>query len=670
MALLEIRDLFVELGTGPVRVAAVNGVRLELERGEVLGVVGESGAGKTMVARSVAGILPAHARTAGQVLFDGRDVLGMSKNELDQHRGSGAAMCFQQPRRALNPVRRVGLQLKDRLANRGTPERELDVEALGLFNKVGIQNPADRLQAFPHELSGGMAQRVMISLALGCTPQLLVADEPTTGLDVTLTRSILSLLRKAATEQQRAVLIISHDLAAIAEVCDRICVMYAGTVVETGPMQTVLSQPAHPYTVSLLAAAPDISGRPIQAIRGGMPTLHERPASCPFVPRCAHARERCGDELPVLAPAGAQKVACFFPVLQVRAANGTAVSDPRVSSAARQGGDGAPSFVVAKQLEVVFGARFTHGGFKALHGVDLTVRPGETLGVVGESGCGKTTLGRTLVGLLKPTAGSIRIGEVDITTLQGSELRRYRRHMQMVFQDPIEALNPRRTVEQTLRDSMALLELSPREANQRVLDALVEVGLDPVLRNRRRNELSGGQAQRVGIARALVVDPDLLVFDEPTSALDVTVQAQILELIESLRERRDRSYVFISHDLAIVSSTCDSIVVLYLGRVVEQGPIGRVFARPLHPYTRALLSSAPSLDATREVARIELKQDLETSTLGLGCPLSRRCPFALARCVEEEQILVEHDAGHKAACWRAAELETLVPAEQRIYSLR
>lgn len=661
MALLEIRNLSVDVGRGHVPIAAVNGVDLALERGEVLGLVGESGAGKTMLARAVTGLLPAVARPSGQVLFEGRDVLTMGADELERHRGRGAAFCFQQPRRALSPVRRVGDQLTDRLRNQNLRSERADEQALELFRAVGIQNPGPRLRSFPHELSGGMVQRVMISLALACSPAVLLADEPTTGLDVTLTRSILRLLRQAATEQNRAVLLISHDLAAIAEVCDRIAVMYAGTIVEEGPIKTVLARPAHPYTISLLAAAPDISGGVVMATPGAMPTLHARPSSCPFSPRCPIARERCAGERPPLMDVGNQRAACFFA--------GDLEATPRQPLTGAQHGSSKYAtsgrlperpFVEATGVEVVFGARFARGGFKALHGVDLTVGTGQTLGIVGESGCGKTTLGRALVGLVKPSAGGIRVGDVDIAKLRGPALRRYRLHMQMVFQDPIESLNPRRTVEQTLCDSMALLKLPSKELQSRVTDALLQVGLDPALRTRRRDELSGGQAQRVGIARALAVDPQLIVFDEPTSALDVTVQAQILELIASLMSRRNRSYVFISHDLAIVRSTCDSIAVLYLGRIVEQGSVESVFTRPLHPYTHALLASVSSLQDTQAGNAVELKRELET-TVGPGCPLATRCPFTLERCSLEEQKLIEHDPGHFAACWRASEIDVLTP---------
>jgi peptide/nickel transport system ATP-binding protein len=657
VSLLEIKGLDVTVGEGDRSVAAVSGVDLRVEAGEVVGLVGESGAGKTMLGRAVTGLVPQGARTAGELVFDGRDVLRMTPAELQRHRGGGAALCFQHPRSALSPVRQAGSQVADRLAVHTTPE---EWTPLGLFRAVDIRNPQRRLEAYPHELSGGMAQRVMISLALACSPKMVVADEPTTGLDVTLTRSILTLLRRAALEHDRAVLIISHDLAAIAEVCDRIAVMYAGTLVEEGPTAQLLKQPAHPYTIALLEAAPDVSGLPTRAIGGSMPSLAAAPDYCPFAPRCPISRDTCVTSRPPLIEVGAgRRSACFFApgVLdgteQVVVGTGEKVLRTGPASAAEQ----EPPLLQVRDVEVVYRSRFGRGGHRALRGVTLEVRRGETLGVVGESGCGKSTLARVILGLIQPTAGSVQVGGLELSDLRGRELRKLRRRVQMVFQDPVDTMNPRRSVEETLRDSLRLLDLPEREIGQRIDDALARVGLERALRPRRRQELSGGQAQRVGIARALVLDPEIVVFDEPTSALDVTVQAQILELIESLMADNRRSYVFISHDLATIRSVADRVAVLYLGKVVETGPVAQVFNAPLHPYTRALLSSAPSLRGTRPASLVQLRQELDEGDVDVGCPLAPRCPFALERCVAEQQELTEWRSDHTAACWRVPELE-------------
>lgn len=651
-SLLELRELSVTLSSGRGTVAAVSGVSLAVDRGEIVGVVGESGAGKTMVARAITGLLPTYAEASGAVLFDGVDVLRMSGEQLRRHRGEGAAMCFQNPRRALAPMRTVGDQIDDRLRAH-THHVQESATALGLLESVGIRNARRRLGAYPHELSGGMAQRAMISLALACYPSLLVADEPTTGLDVTLTRGILDLIASAAADADRAVLVISHDIAAIARVCHRIVVMYGGIVVEQGPAESVLRSPQHPYTIALLDAVPDISGGVRSALPGVMPQLPRPPRSCPFAPRCPRAEPRCLDGVPALREAGTDwQVACLHPGSRDHGADATSLGEvPR----RRLDGE---TLVSVTDLEVVYGARFGRGGHQALYGVDVHVRSGETVGVVGESGSGKTTLSRAIVGLVRPARGRVEFDGRDLSRLSARERLRLRRRMQMVFQDPIDTLDPRRTVRQTLQDSLRLVDLSGRAATARIEETLQQVALDTVILDRRRHELSGGQAQRVGIARALIVDPDLIVFDEPTSALDVTVQAQILELIQSLLEGRERGYVYVSHDLATVRNVVDRVVVLYLGTVVEEGDAEAVFSRPLHPYTRALFSSIPSLHAETEPARddVQLHRDLDERAGTEGCVLAPRCPFATERCVREPQQLVEYAPGHRAACWRTPEI--------------
>jgi peptide/nickel transport system ATP-binding protein len=647
--LLEVDDLSVMVGRGARSVAAVSHASLQLDRGEVVGLVGESGAGKTILARAVTGLLPASARASGSVRLDGTDVLTMNDEALRHHRGAGAALCFQSPRRALSPFRRVGGQIEDRF-DAHLPAG-VTATAAPLLASVGIRDPERRSHAYAHELSGGMAQRVMIALALACYPELLVADEPTTGLDVTLTKSILALLRRAADEDGRGVLVISHDVAAIAEVCDRIVVMYGGCVVEDGATAPILAAPAHPYTAALLDAVPDVARGPRRALGGMMPQFHEPPTGCPFTSRCPLVEERCHDGVPGMRELGDVRVAC------VRAGE-AGKADPVTAAmpGARASTDAGDPVLVIEQLEVVHGARFGRRGHRALRGVSLEVRAGETVGVVGESGCGKTTLARAALGLIPARSGRVRFEGQDLAGLSRGELRQLRRRMQMVFQDPVDTLDPRRTVAQTLEDSLRAFGLDAAERDARILEALATVGLDPVHRERRRHELSGGQAQRVGIARALLLDPDLVVFDEPTSALDVTIQAQILELIAELMQRRHRAYLYVSHDLATVRSVSDRLVVLYLGTVVEEGRTDVLYSRPLHPYTRALLSGVPSLHGSAVAASVELKQDLDDSGISQGCVLASRCPFATGRCASEPQTLAEYGPGHRAACWRIPEI--------------
>ena len=659
MTLLSIEDLSVVIRRPGREVAALSGVDLRVDAGEVVGLVGESGGGKSMVARSVIGLLPGGSQATGRVLFEGADVLRMDRSELEAYRGKGAAICFQNPRGALSPTRTVGRQLVDRLVtHRAMTSGEAGETAAELFESVGIRSPRRRLAAYPHELSGGMAQRVMISLATGCAPGLLIADEPTTGLDVTLTREILGRFRLAANAEGRGVLLISHDLASIAEVCDRVVVLYAGTVVETGPTAQVLNEPAHPYTRALLRSVPDIDGRPVAVTRGSMPLLRQAPSSCPFAPRCAHATEPCTLERPVTGDlAHDWRVACLHPrsgpVVEPAVRPAAPASPSRTPS-----GDGGEVLRV-EDAHVVYRSRFGGGGHHALRGVSLSVAAGETLGVVGESGCGKSTLARLMLGLVAPSRGHVEVAGRTLSQVRGRELRRLRTRAQMVFQDPIGSLSPRRTVEDAIGEPLRAAGVPAGEVAVRVARVLERMELDPSILRRRPHELSGGQAQRIGIARALVGDPDLIVFDEPTSALDVTVQAQILKVIAEVSGDRSRGSVLISHDLATVRGFCDRIVVLYLGRIVEEGPVDEVFGNPRHPYTRALLSSAPSLGAGFTGPRVELTKDLEEADVAEGCALAPRCPFATDECREREQELRPHDAS-RVACHRAAEIPALI----------
>ncbi|WP_283133962.1 ABC transporter ATP-binding protein [Rhizohabitans arisaemae] len=701
MTLLAIEDLSVVIHGRGRQVAALSGVTLSVGSGEVVGLVGESGGGKSMVARSIVGLLPGGSQASGHVFFDGSDVLAMGRAELESFRGRGAAICFQNPRGALSPTRTVGRQLVDRLLTHQklSPDQAREVAA-ELFESVGIRSPKRRLAAYPHELSGGMAQRVMISLATGCAPGLLIADEPTTGLDVTLTREILARFRQAADAEGRGVLLISHDLASIAEVCDRVVVLYAGTVVETGPVARVLTEPAHPYTRALLRSVPDLDGRPVAVTPGSMPLLREAPGSCPFAQRCTDSSERCTAERPMARLiTGEWSTACFhpktgslaervhglddiaharhleqaeYPLRIGEAPSGEPSGEIEAPGKAATTG-GAPyrtEVVDAREVlrvedaHVVYGSRFGGGGHHALRGVGLSVAAGETLGVVGESGCGKSTLARLMLGLQAPTRGRVEVAGRDLAKVRGAELRRLRTRVQLVFQDPIGSLSPRRTVADAIGEPLRAAGVPAAEREARVRAALERMELDASILERRPHELSGGQAQRVGIARALVGEPDLIVFDEPTSALDVTVQAQILKVIAEVTSDPSRGAVFISHDLATVRGFCDRVVVLYLGRIVEEGPVESVFGDPRHPYTRALLSSAPSLGRGFAGAGVTLTRDLEETDAARGCALAPRCPFSVPACAEREQELRDH-GGSRVACHRAADIPGLIELIER-----
>ncbi|MFD6693209.1 dipeptide ABC transporter ATP-binding protein [Micromonospora aurantiaca (nom. illeg.)] len=670
--MLSIENLSVTIRRPGRQVAALSGVSFAVRPGEVVGLVGESGGGKSMVARAVVGLLPGGSHATGRVLFGDSDVLRMDDTALAAHRGRGVAICFQNPRGALSPTRTIGKQLVDRLATHqemsGDRAREAARE---LFEAVGIRSPQRRLDAYAHELSGGMAQRVMISLATGCAPELLIADEPTTGLDVTLTREILRQFRHAADTDGRGVLLISHDLASIAEVCDRVVVLYAGTVVESGPAAQVLREPAHPYTRALLRSVPDVGGRPVVATPGAMPLLTQEPHNCPFVARCAHADGTCSSRRPATVPvpgAGEWSLACFHPQTRPLDADVPQASHaPAASGAVSAGADAKPAVLEIEDAHVVYRSRFGSGGHHALRGVSLRLGPGETLGVVGESGCGKSTLAKLVMGLVAPTSGTVTVAGQALVKQpgrprpRGRALRRARTRAQLVFQDPIGSLSPRRPVGDSIAEPLRAAGLSPAQREERVTAVLDRMELDRSILQRYPHELSGGQAQRIGIARALVGEPDLIVFDEPTSALDVTVQAQILDVIADVAADAERASVFISHDLATVRGFADRVVVLYLGRVVEEGPVDVVFDTPRHPYTRALLGSAPRLGGTTgsDGEAVELVKDLEEADAATGCPLAARCPFVTDRCRAEQQELQSYGES-RAACWRVPELPALI----------
>ncbi|MEU7758456.1 MULTISPECIES: ABC transporter ATP-binding protein [Micromonospora] len=670
--MLSIENLSVTIRRPGRQVAALSGVSFAVRPGEVVGLVGESGGGKSMVARAVVGLLPGGSHATGRVLFGDSDVLRMDDAALAAHRGRGVAICFQNPRGALSPTRTIGKQLVDRLATHQEMSGERAREAAReLFEAVGIRSPQRRLDAYAHELSGGMAQRVMISLATGCAPELLIADEPTTGLDVTLTREILRQFRHAADTDGRGVLLISHDLASIAEVCDRVVVLYAGTVVESGPAAQVLREPAHPYTRALLRSVPDVGGRPVVATPGAMPLLTQAPHNCPFVARCAHADGTCSSRRPATVPVpggGEWSLACFHPQTRPLDADvPRAAHTPAASGVIAAGTDPKPAVLEIEDAHVVYRSRFGSGGHHALRGVTLRLGPGETLGVVGESGCGKSTLAKLVMGLVAPTSGTVTVaGQALVkqpgrTRPRGRALRRARTRAQLVFQDPIGSLSPRRPVGDSIAEPLRAAGLSPAQREARVTAVLDRMELDRSILQRYPHELSGGQAQRIGIARALVGEPDLIVFDEPTSALDVTVQAQILDVIADVAADADRASVFISHDLATVRGFADRVVVLYLGRVVEEGPVDVVFDTPRHPYTRALLGSAPRLGGTTgsDGEAVELVKDLEEADAATGCPLAARCPFVTDRCRSEQQELQSYGES-RAACWRVPELPALI----------
>ena len=674
--LLTVRDLRVDFAgpRGRGAVPAVRGVDLTVRRGETLGIVGESGSGKSVTALAVLGLLPPAATVRGSVRLDGRELVGLPNRELAAVRGRKVAMVFQDPLSAFTPVHRIGDQIAEAVRihqplDRATARRR----AAELLDLVGIPAPDRALDSFPHEFSGGMRQRAMIAMAIANDPDVLLADEPTTALDVTIQAQVLDVLRTAKRETGAALVLVSHDLGVIAGMADRVAVMYAGRVVETAGVDELFARPRHPYTLGLIGAVPrlDARGGPLVPIPGSPPAMAELPAGCPFAARCPLAEDRCRTAEPALTGPAGHLAACVradepatrratpadvYPVPPVPPA---APAPPRAEREPVLRVSG-----LAKTFPVLKGGVFRRktGEVYAVDGVELDIRAGETLGLVGESGSGKSTTLFELLSLAKPEAGRIEILGQDTAGIGRAAAHRLRAELQIVFQDPMASLDPRLPVGDVIAEPLRA-QHAPRELiARRIPELLRQVGLDPAHAVRYPHQFSGGQRQRISIARALAVRPKLLVLDEPVSALDVSIQAGVLNLLQHLKADLGLAYLFVSHDLSVIRHLADRVSVMYLGRTVEQGEVSAVFDRPRHPYTRALLSAVPLPDpaAERSRTRILLAGDPPSPTeRRTGCPFRTRCPvYAVlgagprARCEQHAPPLADAAAGadHAAAC--------------------
>jgi peptide/nickel transport system ATP-binding protein len=639
-AALELAGLRTVLETAEGTLAAVDGVDLAIAKGECLVVVGESGCGKSMTALSVLRLLPEVGRIAAGSVRMGADLLALPETAMRTVRGRRVAMIFQEPATALNPVLTVGRQVAE-VIERHMPARGNAVRSrvLELLRAVGIPEPERRIGEYPFQLSGGLRQRVMIAAALAVDPEVLIADEPTTAVDVTIQAQILDLLAGLQRERGMALLLITHDLGVVARMADRVAVMYAGEIVEMAPRDAFFRAPQHPYSQKLFAALPSASRRSgsLAQIPGQVPPLTAVFAGCRFAERCEVAFDRCRREVPrLLTLQPGHEVRCHLretdragPRPAVRGAPGVLPSGT------------APVLLEANELKVHFPIRRgvlrrAVGHVKAVDGVSLTIREGRTLALVGESGCGKTTLGKAMLQLVPPTGGSVRhLGE-ELTRLTRRALKRHRARLQIVFQDPYNSLNPRLRVMEIIKEGMRALEAASEETIEpRVDDLLRQVGLAPEMKYRYPHEFSGGQRQRIAIARALSVGPGLIVCDEPTSALDVSVQAQILNLLKDLQDRLGLAYLFITHNLGVVEFLAHEVAVMYLGRIVEHGTVDEVLGDPKHPYTRALLSAVPALDPGEAGRIIRLEGDLPSpANPPAGCHFHPRCPQAIESCAQ------------------------------------
>jgi peptide/nickel transport system ATP-binding protein len=661
-AALEVTDLTTHINLTQSVVQAVGNVDLKIDTGETLGLVGESGSGKSMLGLSVLGLLPAGGHiVGGSIKVEGRELVGLSEAELRKVRGNSVAMIFQDSQSSLNPTKTVGEQVAEPVRlHRGASRKEATDRALEVLELVGLPQPKERLSRYPHELSGGQRQRVMIAIALSCEPRVLIADEPTTALDVTIQAQILSLLDDLRDRLGMATLLVTHDMGVVAGRTSRIDVMYAGRIVETAPTGELFSAMRHPYTQGLLGSIPRLESdntRALVTIPGLPPDLTNPPHGCRFAPRCPRATAQCTEhEPPLSGDDRSHQFACWHPVEgPVKSRPEIAALHGRHARAASENGHLLEVKGVVREYPLTAGIlQRKVASVKAVSGVDLHVDVGETLGLVGESGCGKTTLGKLIVGVEKPDSGQITLEGKEVFRLRRRALRRARRDLQMMFQDPFASLDPRMRVSSVLREPLVVQGIgSHREQDERVRRMLDEVGLPAKSLERYSHEFSGGQRQRIALARALMLEPKVIVADEPVSALDVSIRSQVLNLMKRLQAEHGMASLVISHDMAVVKYLADRIGVMYLGKLVELGSGDDIYKRPAHPYTEALIKTIPVPDPSAERAKDEvgIRGDLPSPVNPpSGCRFRTRCPRAREICGQEEPLLRPFGPGHVAAC--------------------
>ena len=666
--LLDIRDLHTDIEIRSGVVHALSGVDLHVNPGETLGIVGESGSGKTMTALSLMGLLPQGGSvSSGQIILDGQDLTKLALKEKRKLRGTKVGMIFQDPLTSLNPTMKIGLQVCEPLrVHEKLSKREALERAVEILKRVGMPRPEVVINNYPHQLSGGMRQRVMIAMALVCKPRILIADEPTTALDVTTQMQILDLIDELRDEYQMGVILITHDLGVVAGHTDRVAVMYAGRIVETAPTKTLFTEPKHRYTSSLMAALPEralAAGTKLFSIPGAPPSLTNLPVGCRFAARCLWATDECRAGYPDLSGDDTHTFSCFHPVQEGDESPAALQAKLDTQKNGDEAGAQQAPLVSSKVLLDVKEASREYesagsGFFKrdkgvvsAVDRVSITVKKGETYGLVGESGCGKSTMGRLIAGLERPSGGAIELDGRDLATLKGRDAVTIHRDVQMMFQDSYAAMDPRMRIDQILAEPMSIQKTgNARQIAERIMEIIEQVGLTEEILDRYPHEFSGGQLQRIGFARSLTLAPDLIVADEPVSALDVSVQAQVLNLMKDLQAELGLSYLFISHDLAVVQYMADRIGVMYLGRIVEEGPAKEVVENPKHPYTKALIDSIPVPDPefSHDDRAIKLTGEPPSAVNPPeGCRFRPRCPFAGEECKIQPALT---DERHRVAC--------------------
>lgn len=668
--LYEIKNIETSFRTDGKMFKAVEDVSVYLNPGEIIGIVGESGSGKSVTMMSALQLIQEPGKvTGGEVYLDGSDKnmlsYGPNSAEVRKMRGGRVSMIFQEPMTSLNPVLTVGFQIQENIIEHlHLSKEEAKKRAIEMMKMVNIPDAEERFTYYPQQFSGGMRQRIMIAMAMSSEPSVLVADEATTALDVTTQAQILEMIRDIAKKTNTAVVIVTHNLGIVARFAERIYVMYAGGIVETTDAERLFENPEHPYTRALLRAIPrldDDRDRILIPIDGLPPNLALRPEYCPFYDRCEYHMDKCkSQKKPVLKELEKDHF-CACHLTEAEKALKKAEIDAKPVKKAERAVIGDEICLDVKDVKKYFpiykGMMRKHiGDVKAIEDISFRVRKGETLGIVGESGCGKTTLARCIMRVYQPDSGEINFNGVDIAKFNDKQMYPYRKQMAMIFQDPFSSLDPRQTAESIVGESLLIHKLvKTREEYEKKVDELLRmVDLDPSMKNRVPHEFSGGQRQRIGIARALSSNPDLIICDEPISALDVSIQAQIINLLEELQAKLGLTYLFIAHDLAVVKHISDRILVMYLGRIVEIAECEELYSNTLHPYTKVLLGAVPVADPkvekTRE--RVEIRGEVPSLTnRPTGCPFSDRCNCVTDRCRKEVPKLKDVGNGHEVACF-------------------
>jgi oligopeptide/dipeptide ABC transporter ATP-binding protein len=658
--LLEVDSVDVKFEVSDGQIHALRDVSLEVQRGETVGLAGESGSGKSTLAFAIVQYLDANGWVdGGSITFDGMDLLSASTDQLRSIRGNRIAHVAQNAGNSLNPSMHIGKQIREAVELHQDPESTAaaNERVYEVLEQVNLPDPEGIAKRYPHELSGGQQQRAMLAIGLSCNPDLLILDEPTTGLDVTTQAKFLDLLEELKSEYDAGILLITHNLGVIAEIADRVNLLYAGEMLESGPVETVFTEPANPYTQALLATTPEMTAdKEIRPIPGQIPELGDIPPGCIFADRCEYATDECRTgEIPMeTVDAGSNHQSrCLYWSDVV----GSTMEREADTSTARTQGEPLMEIDSLRKYydegSVLTNLLTDHDPVKAVNDVSLTIHESEAVGLVGESGCGKSTLGRTLLKLHESTDGTIAYDDRDIDDLSKAELNEFRSECQIIFQDPDGSLNPSRTVQEILSRPLKLFtDLTAEERTERTEELLGQVNLGVDIINKKPHELSGGQQQRVAIARAFAARPSLIVLDEPVSSLDVSVQASILNLLDDLCEEYGTAYLLISHDLSVIEEICDRVAVMYLGEIVETGRTQQVFQPPYHPYTRALLSSIPLLDPETETERIKLEGDVpEPRNPPSGCSFHTRCPQKIGDvCEDTEPELEDVGGGHCISC--------------------